>query len=343
MATAKVQPSGMWKVRAYSHIGPDGKQHYRSFTAPTKAEAEAKAAAFSAKADRATQVNLTVAEAIDGYISAKEAVLSPSTIRTYRDMERLHFDQIGRKRIHKLTSADVQNWISDLTNKLAPKSVKNVYGLLTSTFDLYAPEIVFRVDLPVIPKKRTHAPTSDQVMQLFDAASPMLKKCIALAAFTSMRRGEICALKYSDIHGNRIHVHADIVRTKDRKWVYKPYPKTEDSDRFVPVPPEVIQLLGDGDPEAFIIDRIPDTVSKRFEELCKRLGIDEIRFHDLRKYWASIAAVLIPNYYAESFGGWRHGSKVLTGTYQQTIVPIEEQYADQMREHFSKMIKGDRS
>ena len=343
MPTAKIQSSGMWKVRAYSHIGPDGKQHYRSFTAPTKAEAEALAAQFSKKADRAAHANLTVSEAIDGYIAAKEAVLSPSTVRSYRDMQRLHFGPIANKRIRKLTSADVQNFISDLSERLSPKSVKNIYGLLEPSVTMYAPEIVFRINLPTIPKKRAHAPTSNQVMDLYNAASPMLKKCIALAAFSSMRRGEICALKYGDIHGNRIHVHACMVRNSDKKWIYKPYPKTQDSDRFTPVPPEVIALLGNGDPDAFIINRVPDTVSKRFRELGNRFGLEDLRFHDLRKYWSSIALIIMPNFYAETFGGWQHGSKVLTGTYQQTIDPIEEQYAEQMRDHFSRMINGDGS
>ena len=245
---------------------------------------------------------------------------------------------IARKRIRRMTSADVQIWISDLTERLSPKSVKNIYGLLTSSVALYAPEIVWRVKLPTRPKKRAHAATDAQVMELFNAASPVMKKCIALAAFTSMRRGEICALKYGDIHDNRIHVHADMIRQSDGRWIYKPYPKTQESDRFVPVPEQVIQLLGDGDPEAFIIDRIPDTITKRFCELRDRLGMPEIHFHSLRKYYASIAAALIPNYYAESFGGWRHGSDVLTSTYQQTIDPLEEEYAGTMTAHFEKML-----
>lgn len=88
MATARRTPSGMWKCRVYSHTTPDGKKHYRAFTAPLKAEAEQMASQFSGSADRAARVDLTVAEAISGYIRAKDGVLSPSTVRGYQRMLR---------------------------------------------------------------------------------------------------------------------------------------------------------------------------------------------------------------------------------------------------------------
>ena len=337
MPTAKKQPSGMYRCRVYSHTDAQGKQHYRSFTAPTKTEAESLANKFSGKADRTARVDLTVNEVLNGYISAKNGVLSPSTVRGYRQMEK-HFEKIGHKKIRRLTSSEVQAFISDLAKDHSPKTVMNIYGFLTASVALYDPDISWRVKLPPKQKKRTQAATDAQITKLFQEASPMLQKCIALAAFTSMRRGEICALKYKDIQGDCIHVHADMVHDEHGAWIYKDYPKTADSDRFAPVPADVIALLGTGDPDEYIIEWIPDTVTKRFIELRDKLGLGGIRFHDLRKYYASIAAALIPDIYAESFGGWRHGSRVMKEVYQQKIDPLEEQYANTMRDHFSKLI-----
>ena len=337
MPTAKKQPSGMYRCRVYSHTDAQGKQHYRSFTAPTKTEAEALANKFSGKADRTARVDLTVNEVLNGYISAKNGVLSPSTVRGYRQMEK-HFEKIGHKKIKRLTSSEVQAFISDLAKDHSPKTVMNIYGFLTASVALYDPDISWRVKLPPKQKKRTQAATDDQITKLFKAASPTLQKCIALGAFTSMRRGEICALKYGDVQGDRIHVHADMVHDEFGKWICKPYPKTAESDRFVPVPADVLAILGDGDPDEFIIKWIPDTVTKRFIDLRDSLGLHDIRFHDLRKYYASIAAVLIPDIYAESFGGWRHGSRVMKEVYQQKIDPLEEKYADTMRDHFNSLI-----
>ena len=339
MATAKKTPSGMWKCRVYSHTTPDGKKHYRAFTAPTKQEAEQQAAKFSGSADRAARVDLTVAEAIDQYITAKTGVLSPSTVRGYRQMQRNHYDLIGHIKIRKLNNAIVQSFVSDLSGKVSAKSVSNIYGLFTSSVTLFAPDVSFRVKLPTQKKRRKYAATDQQITALFNAADDTLKKCIALGAFTSLRRGEICALKYRDIQSDAIHVAADMVHADDGSWIYKAYPKTIDSDRIAPVPPEVIELLGTGDPDEYVIKWKPDTVTKRFIDLRNELGFSDIRFHDLRKYYASIAAALIPDLYAESFGGWRHGSRVMKEVYQQKIDPLEKQYADTMRQHFSDVMK----
>lgn len=339
MATAKRQPSGQWKCRVYSHTSSDGKKHYRAFTASTKAEAEQLASKFSGSSDRAARIDLTVAEAIEGYIRAKENVLSPSTIRGYRQMQKTKFQSIAGIRIRKLNSVIMQQFVSDLSKYMSPKSVHNAYGFVASVVALYLPDMKFKVKLPTKGKKRSYAATDAQIMALYNSASDTLKKCIALAAFTSMRRGEICALKYKDIQGNVIHVGADMVHDSKGKWVYKPYPKTKESDRFVPVPKEVIELLGDGDPDDFIIDWCPDTVTKRFIDLRNELGLGDIRFHSLRSYYASIAASLIPQLYAESFGGWEHGSRVMTESYQKKIDPLEQMYADTMRQHFSGLLK----
>ena len=340
MPTARKQPSGMWKCRVYSHTTPDGKKHYRAFTASTKQEAEQQAARFSGTADRFARCDLNVSEAINGYISAKERVLSPSTVYAYRVMERNCFGPISREKISKLTSAKVQRWISGLSADKSPKYVRNAYALLTSSIALYEPEITFRITLPSKQKKRSYAPSDAHIAMLFNAATDWLKICIALAAFGSMRRGEIRALKYGDIDGRIIHVHADMVRGINEPWVYKEMPKTNDSFRDVLVPQEVIDLIGPGDPDAFIVqDGSPNRITDTFMHLRNDLGLPDIRFHDLRKYYASVSAALgIPQTYTERAGGWHTGSPVMREIYQKPIVEFEQAYAGKIASHFSSML-----
>lgn len=339
MATAKKTASGMWKCRAYSHTDESGKKHYRAFTAPTKTEAEQAAARFSGTADRAARVDLTVKEAIDGYIRSREGVLSPSTILGYRRMQASRYDTINARKIRKLTSVDVQTFISEHAKHLSPKTVSNIYGLLCSSVALYAPEIQFRVKLPTVKKKRSQSADDAKIMLLFNRADDTLKKCIALGAFTSMRRGEISALKYGDIDGQTIHIHADMVKGVDG-WVYKDMPKTADSDRIVPVPVAVIELLGTGDPEEYIIPWKPDTITKRFIDLRNECGLNDIRFHDLRHYYASICAYIgIPDIVLARYGGWsKTGSNVMKEVYQNPIESMSDKYASAMTAHFSDML-----
>ena len=220
MATAKKLPSGAYNVRVYSHT-ENGRKIYESFTADTKAEAELKASEWQHQKSRRVRADLTVKEAIEGYIKAKEGVLSPSTVRGYYKMLRNNFDLIERRQIRKLTSEDLQIFISCLSREMSPKSVRNIYALLTASFALYAPDLSFKVSLPKKVNKRPISPSDGDIQTLFGEAQTELKKCIALAAFGSLRRGEICALTFGDIEGNTVHITKDMVQDKDNQWVIK--------------------------------------------------------------------------------------------------------------------------
>lgn len=338
MPTAKKMPSGQWKVRVYSHIDADGKQHMRAFTAPTKQEAEQMAARFAGSADRAARCDLTVADAISRYIDAKEQVLSPSTVRGYRQLERNYYALIGARRISRLKTVDVQIWISDLAGKVSAKTVSNVYGLFTAAVCFFSPDTTFRgVKLPQKKRRRVSAPSDELVQALYRAASPNLKKAIALEAYASMRRSEVCALTYGDIKDGIAHVHRDIVRGS-HGWVIKPIPKTSESDRFTRIPPRVLDLIGTGDPDQRIVPVTPDTITELFCRLRDSMGLS-IRYHDLRHYYSSIAAVIgVPARYVESFGGWMPGSSVLRSTYEDVIDTAADAYSRQLADYFDKIL-----
>lgn len=338
MATAKKLPSGNWRVKVYSHKDENGKNVYMSFTASTKQQAEMKAAQFANKKIRDDSAGMTVARAIDGYIKAKDGVLSPSTIRSYIDLQRNYYKEIADVQIAKLTNEQVQLMISGLTGMRSPKTIKNIYALLTASIAFYSSDIKFNVTLPSTSKKTEKAPLNDDVRILFKMASQWMKICIALAAFGGLRRGEIASLKYKDVSDDTVLIHSDMVMDKDKKWIYKEIPKTKSSVRFVRLPKEVIALLGTGDPEEYIVKYNPNTISKMFIKLRDRMGVD-VRFHDLRHYYASIGAVLnIPDVVLADFGGWRHDSPVMKNVYQGKITDIAEGYSKKMNDYFSDII-----
>lgn len=338
MATAKKLPSGAWRVLVYSHT-ENGKRKYESFTAPTKKEAELMAAEYANNKTQRKTNGMTVYEAIESYINAKEGVLSPSTIRGYRTQLRNNYKPIENKPIRKLTSEDLQIFVSELSKAVKPKSVSNIYGLLSSALALYLPDTVFRVTLPKKIPKRKNSPTNEDVKRLYDRAPFELKKCIALGAYTSLRRGEICALTYSDLDGNVIHVTKDIVQASDNSWILKDIPKTEWSSREAVIPHKVMELLGSGKPDENIIKyKNPTSVTRVFTRIRDRLGIN-ICFHDLRHYYASIGAILgIPDNYLSDFGGWKRGSNVMKEIYQNSIQPEKEKYRKTMTDYFDDIL-----
>ena len=184
------------------------------------------------------------------------------------------------------------------------------------------------------------SPEDSDVVALFNEAGEELKIAIALAAFGSLRRGEICALKHSDVKGVYIHVHADMIANENGEYEYKDFPKTSDSVRTVKMLPEVIALIPDGVDDEFIVNVNPDAITKRFCRLRDKLDIN-VRFHDLRHYWASIGVALgVPDTYLSDSGGWRRGSSVLRETYKNAIGSEAERFSDKMCEHFGRMISG---
>ena len=71
-------PSGSYRLQVYDYTDADGKRHYKSFTAPTKKEAEYMAAQWKADRDSGNEKaeNLTIEAAVSRYLDMKRAVLS---------------------------------------------------------------------------------------------------------------------------------------------------------------------------------------------------------------------------------------------------------------------------
>ena len=341
MATARVLPSGKWRVLVFDGM-ENGKRKYKSFTADTKNDAELQANQYLSDPSRKNHDDsMTVKEAIERYIASKENVLSPSTIRGYKAMQKKRYASIENEKIRKLTTEKMQRFISDTAKDYKPKYTSNVYGLLTASVGMFRPDAVFRTTLPSKPSKRLNSPSNSDVKNLFESADGDLKICIALAAFGSLRRGEICAIKYADIDGDRILVHADVVMDSDNNMVYKDMPKNSDSIRYVTVPHQVIELIGDGNPDDYITHYTPTGLTNAFRKHRNALDIVNIRLHDLRHFYASIGAVLgVPDIYVADFGGWRRGSSVLKQTYQNVMTEESDKYSALMSKHFSDLING---
>lgn len=94
--------SGNWRIQLQI------KGHRYSVTAATKKEVREKAKQLYAGVEMEKRVPLTLGNAIDKYIEAKSATLSPSTIRGYKSVRRNYFPEIIDENISDLTQADIQ-------------------------------------------------------------------------------------------------------------------------------------------------------------------------------------------------------------------------------------------
>lgn len=357
MAKAKKLPSGSWRCQVYSHsvpvYNPDGtpaldpnnkpkiKRIYESFTSDNpkkegKKEVELMAAEYAANKDtKKRPENMTLYEAIDKYIQIKEGVISPTTVRTYKSARRTHFADIGNASIRDISNTAVQSWISNLSKQIQPKTVRNTYGLMISALDMFNPDAHIRVTLPQKRDCHFYTPSDHDIKILLDKiAGTELEIAVLLAAFGTLRRGEICALTNQDIQGNCIIVRKSYVRNEKNEWVLKE-PKTFSSNRRVELPPFVIQKMNGI--EGNIIKAHPDALSERFRRAIKTSGLPKFRFHDLRHYSASILhAIGVPDQYIMQRGGWA-SDHVMKSVYRNTIDEESAKQTHKIIEHFNGM------
>ena len=219
MPTAKKLPSGSWRVRVYSHK-ENGKEVFKSFTASTKKEAELMALEW--KNGKRHTTSLKVSEAIAGYIKAKTPVLSPSTVRGYNGMAARYFGFINDEKLDALTTEKLQLFVSDLAERVSPKTVRNVHGFLMSVIGFYLPDRAFKVTLPQMYKAITSAPSDGEIQALYEGANDTLQICIALSAFGSLRRGEISAQEpsTSTLILSRIRMECGYISPRKSPTVY---------------------------------------------------------------------------------------------------------------------------
>lgn len=304
---AEKTKSGKYRVRVYVGRDAEGKQHFKSVTAPTKQEALRAAA----KLDWRLTDNISVSDAVERYMELKKSVISPSTYRSYQGIFKNHVSgqMIGGIRLSALTPVKVQSWVSELSGKVSAKTVKNCYGLFTAAVSTFAPELHFYTKLPQRMKPQTRTPSSLDVLKLCETAHSLGKRdlfiSVLLGSVCMMRRGEICALTVDDIdfEHNTIRINKSQVRT-DRGYAIKP-PKTESSNRII-VAPKVVMLNLPKEGERIVSFNAED-LSKQFARLCRRAGVEPCRFHDLRHYGASILATGAAGVSTEAIkqrGGW---------------------------------------
>jgi integrase len=156
--------------------------------------------------------------------------------------------------------------------------------------------------------RRRSRSSSDSIAPSTDAAAPTTYVPVALAAVTGLRRGELLALRWSNVDIERGSLFVAEALEQTQNGVRFKAPKSRSSRRFVPLAPEAVAILrthkaaqkaarsasrfyvendlvlcnDDGTPWP------PDTFTVQFAALAKLAGLQGFRFHDLRHAFASL-------------------------------------------------------
>ncbi len=336
MAKAHRLPSGSWRVQVYAGKGPDGKRQYRSFTALSKKEAEYQALQWQLHYKEISRdaSAMTLDEAMERYIAAKDGVLSPSTLRSYDVMRRTTLPGLMPLPLNKITPTLVQEAINAAAKpytdgrgrqkRRTPKTIRNIHGLLSAVLAEYYPGLNLSTTLPQKERKEQRVLEPEEIGVLLRAVEgDVMEIPVLLAVWLCMRASEITGLTWDcvDFDKSTITVRRALVRGQDNQWVEKGT-KTTGSTRVLRAPAYIMDRLRAAKVAASS-DRVTTLKSPSFRNrlhtITSRCGLPDIRFHDLRHTAASVMLTLnVPDKYAQARGGWAT-NHIMKEVYQHTM------------------------
>ncbi len=314
-------PSGNYRVQVSAGRDENGKRIVKSFTADEEWKAIKLAVEFIGEKDRIQKSDLTLANAIDLYISSRKNVLEETTISNYRQTLNLRFKSIMNTKILELTPLQIQQAINIDAQYISPKTLKNSYALLKSVLKMFDVNINLNsIMLPKIRKQEKILPSFEEVFSVVRGTSIELP--VLLSAWLSLRIGEVIGLQFRDVDArdHTLKIRRTIIRTDDGYKVREGC-KTEKSQRQLELPDyiyDMIMATPHKSGEDFIVPLTRKSLYSRFSRLIKKNGII-MTYHDLRHLNASIMLMLgVPDKYAMERGGWSTDN-ILKSVYQQTF------------------------
>lgn len=343
--TAKRLPSGKWRVQTTVY----GRRI--SVTRDTKTEAENDAMILKFRQSdvpgirRKIAKTLTLYKAMDLYLADTTEVLSPSTVKSYRSIQKYRFKSVQDRPL----ASDI-NWqliISEEkkrhvikvykgreieTNKLlSPKTIHNAWGFVETVlnyFKLPVPE----VKLPQKIKTEHEFLDPDDIQIFLKAIEGHRYELPYLLCLHGLRRSEMAAVTKSDIiipkNSNKkpyIRIRGAVVYDENNKLVEKDENKTEDSRREVPVFIPRLLTLVENMPEGKLFTASPNNLLHPLNVVLRNNGLPECGLHGLRHSFASLLVHFsAPSRVIEKWGGWSDAT-ILKAVYTHLIRKDEEE------------------
>lgn len=271
----------------------------------------------------------TVAEYLREWFNSHKNKLAYRTAQSYRDTIEMHLiPGLGHHKLIDLRPIHIQEYYQSKDN-LSSTTVLYHHRVLSAALRQATRwELIPRNPASgVVPPQRAEfegvrLTPREVFMVLEETRDSIMYMPIVLAAFLGARRGEICALTWSDIDfttktinirhslkriGNKLEVGPTKTH-KERMVAMGDYLSSELSEHLekqqrwfgaAGIPTGFVCCWEDGRP----LD--PDYVSKQYKKILRRLGLNtESRFHDLRHNFAtlSLRAVVHPRVVSEMLG-----------------------------------------
>lgn len=258
---------------------------------------------------KVTVIDSTISEAVSKYIEAREAVLSPSTIRSYRIIEKNRWQAVKHRKLSDIKPAEWQRIVSAEARACSPKTLKNAFGLLKSAARYAGYPLPDDIRLPQ-PEHNERAYLLPDDIPIFVAAVKDTKYAVPLLlALSSMRISEISALRWENIPSNPklIHTNGAVVLGSDNRYKHKRTNKNSSSNRSIPIfIPELSNAIKrDRQPTGYVLSCSQNTLRNAVKRICEENDLPAVSPHGLRHSFASLCYHLrVPERICMEIGGW---------------------------------------
>lgn len=317
-----LRKDGRWEAR-YPKGRENGRIKYGYVFGRTYEEAEAKREEaikhIHCDTGSTAERQITFRNAAQEWLRMQKPELKPSSIAKYQNINEIYLiPQFGDKAVGSIERNDVMEFSRELlesggtrSDGLSPKTVNSILSVMRNIFKYIGREKgITMADISDISVKQSQKPmrilSIDEQRKLSEylcAHPSMCNLGILLCLYTGLRIGEICALKWSDIHLSEkyLFIHHTLQRiqiqseTEKRTKVVMQKPKSDCSIRMIPIPEDLIPLLTvvksddnafflTGQPKYFIE---PRCMENRFKNTIHECGLPDINFHALRHTFAT--------------------------------------------------------
>lgn len=304
MSDGTVRRRGEKHRARYRH--PDtGRQYEKTFTTKRAADkwlTDQLAAIDKGRWIDPTAGNVTFGDYYEGY--AARQVWATGTVRA--------MDLAAKSApfwdtpVGRIRPTHVEAWVKDMSKTLAPGTIKTRLNNVRSVFKAAVRDEVIAVDpsskITRLPRQRRAEiamaiPSPEVVGKIVQASDERFVAFVSVCALAGLRLGEAAALQVGDVDFLRrmLHVRRQVQR-KGGGEVEITLPKYG-SERDVPISDELVQILARhvelGHRGEWLFqgsaDRPPhqNTVGYEWRKTIAAAGLEGIRLHDLRHFYAS--------------------------------------------------------
>lgn len=356
----RLRPSGRWQVR---YRGPDGRLRSVGKTFPTRRDGERYLRFVEGALDRGEWIDparakIRLGDYIGRWIEERPALRS-TTRDLYRWLLKRYIDpHLGGVMLGRLDTALIREWrMVLLSDGVSQTQVAKAYRLMRAALSTAVNEdqLLLRNPCRVQGADRESAAerpvvSVDQVLAIADGVPERLRSMIMLAAFASLRFGEVTALQRQDVDllARTVTVQRAFSEVRGEGLVSGP-PKSRAGIRTLALPDSLVTMLEahlrecvDVAESALVFTTPNGRPIRRgnfnpmvgWSEIVAKVGAEGLHFHDLRHTGNVLAAGSLVST-RDLMARMGHDSMSAALIYQHASRTADRAIADHLDGHFT--------